>query len=65
MDATSRSVSLQTDAPVYRERELLQRNAALCSCSCVRPPLWSSGQFLVTYPEVPASIPGFTRFSEK
>jgi hypothetical protein len=31
-----------------------------------RPPLWSSGQeFLATDPEVPGSIPGATRFSEK
>jgi hypothetical protein len=31
-----------------------------------RPPLWSSVQeFLATDPEVPGSIPGATRFSEK
>jgi hypothetical protein len=29
------------------------------------PPLWSSGQFLATDPEVPGLIPGATRFSEK
>jgi hypothetical protein len=31
----------------------------------LRPPLWSSGQFLATNPEVPGSIPGATRFSEE
>jgi hypothetical protein len=31
-----------------------------------RPPLWSSGQeFLATDPEVPGSISGATRFTEK
>jgi hypothetical protein len=29
------------------------------------PPLWYSGQFLDTDPEVPGSIPDATRFSEK
>jgi hypothetical protein len=29
------------------------------------PLLWSSGQFLATDLEVPGSIPGATRFSEK
>jgi hypothetical protein len=31
----------------------------------IRPPLWSSGQFLATDTEVLGSIPGASRFSEK
>jgi hypothetical protein len=33
--------------------------------NCVRPPLWSGGQFLATDLEVPGSIPGASTFSEK
>jgi hypothetical protein len=32
---------------------------------CIRPPLWSSSQFLAADPDVPGSIPGATRFSER
>jgi hypothetical protein len=36
------------------------------SVDCAGPPLWSSGQeFLATDPEIPVSIPGAIRFSEK
>jgi hypothetical protein len=28
----------------------------------IRPPLWSSGQFLATDPDVPSSIPGSNTF---
>jgi hypothetical protein len=33
--------------------------------SAFRLPLWSSVEFLATDPEVPGSIPGTTRFSDK
>jgi hypothetical protein len=33
--------------------------------NAIRPPLWSSRQFLATDPVVPGSIPGPTRISDK
>jgi hypothetical protein len=59
-------VELYLHSPIYLHGIVLNSLSTRTTLPSVAiPPLWSSDQFLATDPEVPGSISGPSRFSEK